>query len=79
MAWNERMEASRWPMSQAFMAANAALSGRHERASRALERLLELRPDFRERGRELIARGKFGADIEAVLAAGLEAAGLVLQ
>jgi adenylate cyclase len=79
VAWNERMEASRWPMSQAFMAANAALSGRPERASRALERLLELRPDFRERGRELISRGKFGSDIEAVLTAGLEAAGLVLQ
>ena len=79
VAWNERMEASRWPMSQAFMAANAALSGRPERASRALERLLELRPDFRERGRELIARGKFGSDVEAVLTAGLAAAGLVLQ
>lgn len=73
------MEAPEWPLSQALLAAVAVLSDRPEQAQRAAKRLLELRPDFTATGRELIARGKLGSEVESLVAEGLERAGVELR
>ena len=78
-AWAERMEAPEWPLSQAVLAAVAALTERPERARHAAERLLELRPDFATNGRGLIARGKLGVEVESLLVEGLARAGVELE
>jgi hypothetical protein len=41
--------------------------------------LLELRPTFAATGRDLIARGRLGQDVEAQLAEGLALAGVTLN
>jgi len=77
--WAERMATRDWPLSQAVLAAVAALVGDSERASAAAKRLLELRPTFPENGRALIARGRLGQEVEDLLAQGLALAGLQLR
>jgi tetratricopeptide (TPR) repeat protein len=77
--WAERMATPGWPLSQAVLAAVAARTGRADVAQRAVATLLELRPDFAAHGRELFARGRLGADVEAELCAGLARAGLELR
>jgi TolB-like protein len=74
----QRMATRDWPLSQAVLAAVAALAGDPERAREAEERLIELRPAFATTGRELIARGRLGADVESELFRGLALAGLDL-
>jgi hypothetical protein len=75
----ERMATREWPLSQAVLAAAAALDGKQERAEQAAKRLLELRPEFARTGRDLIARGRLGADIESELFRGLALAGVALH
>jgi hypothetical protein len=77
--WAERMATPDWPLSQAVLAAVAALTGHDDRAHQAAKRLLELKPSFATTGRELIARGRLGADANAELARGLALAGLELR
>jgi TolB-like protein len=75
----QRMATRDWPLSQAILAASAALAGRPEQARKAAQRLLELEPEFAATGREFIARGRVGADVEQQLASGLLLAGVELQ
>jgi adenylate cyclase len=75
----QRMATRDWPFSQAVLAAAAALAGRPERAHQAAERLLELRPTFAATGRDLIARGRLGDDVEAQIESGLRLAGVALN
>jgi adenylate cyclase len=77
--WAERMVAPEWPLSQAVLAAVAARTGRHDVARRATERLLALRPNFSANGRELIKRGRLGAQVEAEVVDGLVRAGVYLR
>jgi TolB-like protein len=77
--WAKRMETPEWPLSQAALAAVAALTQRDDEARAAAHRLLELRPDFADRGRELIERGRLGAESEEALVRGLELAGIELR
>jgi hypothetical protein len=76
--WAQRMATPDWPLSQAMLAATAALAGHEDRAHVAAERLLELRPSFATTGRSVIARGRLGPDVEALLAEGLALAGVTL-
>lgn len=75
----QRMATRDWPLSQAILAASAALAGRPEQARKAAERLLELRPEFAATGREFIARGRVGEDVEQQIASGLLLAGVELD
>jgi adenylate cyclase len=77
--WAERMATPGWPLSQAMLAAIAARTGRAEVAQRAAKRLLTLRPNFAANGRDVIARGRLGGDVEAVLFDGLARAGVELR
>jgi hypothetical protein len=77
--WAQRMSTRGWPLSQAFLAATAALAGERERGREAAARLRELRPTFAATGRELIARGRLGKDVESELARGLALADFVLD
>jgi adenylate cyclase len=77
--WAQRMATRDWPLSQAFLAATAALAGHPERGRAAAERLLELRPAFAVTGRDLIARGRLGEEVEAELVRGLALAGVALD
>jgi adenylate cyclase len=79
LKWAQRMATPEWPLSQAILAAVAALAGRQEVAHRAVERLLALRPNFAATGRELVHRGRLGAGFEAQFASGMELAGLPLR
>lgn len=76
--WAQRMATPDWPLSQAMLAAVAALTNHEQEAHRAARRLLELRPDFAATGRELVARGRLGPETEAALVEGLARAGVVL-
>jgi TolB-like protein len=75
----QRMATRGWPLSQAVLAATAALAGRPNQAHQAAERLLELRPTFAATGRDLIARGRLGEDVEQQIATGLLLAGVELN
>jgi hypothetical protein len=77
--WAERMATRDWPLSQAFLAATAALAGEGKRAHEAAARLRELRPGFTVTGRDLIARGRLGQEVESQLIRGLALAGLTLN
>jgi TolB-like protein/Tfp pilus assembly protein PilF len=77
--WAQRMAARDWPLSQAFLAATAALAGEPQRGREAAARLRELRPAFAATGRDLIARGRLGSDVESELARGLALAGMMLD
>jgi len=77
--WAERMATPDWPLSQAVLAAVAARTGRADVAKRAAERLVELRPNFAANGRELIRRGRLGAEVEAEIMDGLARAGVELR
>lgn len=77
--WAERMATPEWPLSQAILAAVAARTGRGDIARRATERLLELRPNFAANGRELLRRGRLGAQVEAEVVDGLARAGVDLR
>ncbi len=77
--WAERMATPEWPLSQAILAAVAARTGRDDVARRAAERLLELRPNFAANGRELLTRGRLGAEVEADVVDGLARAGVDLR
>jgi TolB-like protein len=77
--WAERMATPEWPLSQAILAAVAARAGRGDIARRASERLLELRPTFAADGRELLRRGRLGAQVEADVVDGLARAGVDLR
>ena len=68
-----------WPLSQAFLAATAALAGNTERGREAAARLRELKPTFAATGRDLIARGRLGKEVESQLARGLALAGMTLN
>jgi tetratricopeptide (TPR) repeat protein len=75
----QRMATRDWPLSQAVLAAVAALAGDLGRAHKAAERLLELKPAFAATGRDLIARGRLGAHVESELFRGLALAGVALD
>jgi adenylate cyclase len=75
----QRMATRDWPLGQAVLAAAAALAGQPERAREAANRLRDLQPAFAATGRDLIARGRLGQDIESQLAAGLALAGVALN
>lgn len=75
----QRMVTRDWPFSQAVLAATAALAGDPQRARTAAARLLELRPTFAADGRDLIARGRLGADFESKIGRGLALAGVSLN
>lgn len=77
--WAERAATPDWPLSQAVLAAVAALAGHNDRAREAAWRLLELRPEFATTGREQLARGRLGAEAEGALVAGLALAGVTLR
>ena len=77
--WAERMATPEWPLSQAILASVAARTGRHDVARRATERLLALRPNFSTNGRELIRRGRLGAEVETEVVDGLVRAGVYLR
>ena len=78
-AWAQRMATRDWPLSQAFLAATAALAGEPGRGREAAARLRELKPTFAATGRELIARGRLGKKVETELARGLALAGMALN
>jgi adenylate cyclase len=77
--WAERMATPEWPLSQAILASVAARTGRADIARRATERLLQLRPNFAANGRELLRRGRLGAEAEAEVVDGLVRAGVYLR
>ena len=77
--WAKRMETPDWPLSQAMLAAVAALTQHPAEARTAARRLLELRPDFPVKGRELIARGRLGDETDSALFEGLALAGVDLR
>ena len=77
--WSRRMSTRTWPLSQAFLAATAALAGHPERSGEAVARLRALQPTFAATGRELIARGRLGEEVNKELARGLALAGLPLD
>jgi len=76
--WAKRMATPDWPLSQAMLAAVAALTDHEREARKAARRLLELQPDFATTGRELIARGRLGSEADAALSEGLALAGIEL-
>ena len=78
-AWAQRMATRDWPLSQAFLAATAALAGERGSGREAAARLRELKPTFAATGRELIARGRLGEKVETELARGLALAGIALN
>jgi adenylate cyclase len=75
----QRMATRDWPFGQAVLAAVAALAGQPEKAREAAKRLRDLQPAFAATGRDLIARGRLGHDVESQLAAGLALAGVPLN
>jgi TolB-like protein/Tfp pilus assembly protein PilF len=78
-AWAQRMATRDWPLSQAFLAATAALAGDANRGREAAARLRELEPTFAATGRDLIARGRLGKAVESQLFRGLALAGVTLN
>jgi Tfp pilus assembly protein PilF len=78
-SWAQRMATRDWPLSQAFLAATAALAGKPDRSREAAARLRDLRPPFAATGRDLIARGRLGREVEAQLFRGLALAGVPLN
>jgi len=77
--WAQRMTTRDWPLSQAVLAAAAALAREPQHAREAAKRLLELEPEFATTGRELIGRGRLGEDVESELFHGLALAGISLE
>lgn len=76
-AWAERMNSPEWPLSQTFITALAALTGREDRARDGAERLLALRPAFASEIGEQFERWRLGEEVEQCLVEGLVLAGIM--
>jgi adenylate cyclase len=73
-----RIDAPDWAMGSMVVAACAALAGKREIAQRAIERLLELSPEFPRHAREQLRKWHPDEALFARIVEGLEAAGLDL-
>lgn len=73
-----QIDAPNWFVAPLIVAACAGLAGRPDVASRAVARVLELYPDFRERSSSELAKWQIDAELLEQIRTGLAAAGLEL-
>jgi adenylate cyclase len=74
-----KVDADNWVVAQAIIAAAAAHGGRDELATKAVQRLLELYPEFEHDALATFERWRFDPAFYEVFVSGLKAAGLELH
>lgn len=79
LKWAQQLDAPNWYVAPMVVAAAAAQAGRRDVATRAVDRLLELYPDFPQHARAELAKWQVHPQLFETLLEGLRAAGLDIE